>query len=780
MVSHINVFIRYPCSVKKQIDSESNSHNINESIEIQTENSTLLTPEESNDSSMCFAENEQQLEEDPISIDEGCFYQNLDNDQEETMFDGEADIQEHESIVSEEDVIYEGVDDEKIYDSEGLSDIDSIEDSRRLYNVEETLEVLMGVEATDYVDVPVSVLGLSVRPSNCLHSRVKSVAEILTKRPDFFAKIPHMGIKSVNEIIRKVRRYVSIPRNIVTRTQLDSRETTHPIGLKKIEPGFRMLVEEFLQEEGTFPNEGLNAQQDLLRERLIKAVEIVGKEVCRQAYYDSAYCCVLLKTLVEFAAPYNVYTQTIDELNNSIHSLPERVRRLNLKLLLRAFSFRKRELIYGWIPLCEDNWTIEEIPALCNRIWEKGDFFLLKAELKRFVTWLDFDVLSIVAKLLSEIKIAMDKSNGRYYEVFDLRKKGKTLEEVGNVFGVTRERIRQIEKRAHIVVWQVYKKQQYDVVLLWHALNNGISVLCYNDLRSFAGDEFAEVLWFCMKALKGGGTYYYSKTLDAIVIRSSGREDEYEAELVSAIDKLVSTLPKLIEEEKREGIINELASSYALPADMISSAFNSFYNHYGRFYYYGRITVGFMCDYVLRRFFETGYKIADEYDSKRFKQCLIEMFGSVAETITSRSIDARVTEIGVLCDRGKYIHKDYLQVDQSVIDAVIDYIEQSPRLFLPYGEIFEDLKGVFADTQITNRFLLQGALKKYGRKYEMGRDFIRKAQSVTFVDELESFVEERGVVHKKEILAEFTSLSDVGLGQVVARSANVFNIDNGY
>lgn len=157
-----------------------------------------------------------------------------------------------------------------------------------------------------------------------------------------------------------------------------------------------------------------------------------------------------------------------------------------------------------------------------------------------------------------------------------------------------------------------------------------------------------------------------------------------------------------------------------------------------------------------------------------------ELFGTCAKSITTRAIDADVGRLGVLCDRGKYIHPDYLVVDPSVIDTINDYIEASPRSLIPYGELFDALKEKFDGTQITNRFLLQGALKKYGCRFSTGRDFVRKTKSVTFVDELESFVSDRGIVHKSEIFAEFTSLGEAGLGQVVSRSANVFSIDNGY
>ena len=120
-----------------------------------------------------------------------------------------------------------------------------------------------------------------------------------------------------------------------------------------------------------------------------------------------------------------------------------------------------------------------------------------------------------------------------------------------------------------------------------------------------------------------------------------------------------------------------------------------------------------MCEYVLKNRFQAGFKIADDFEADRFRQYMVELFGTCAKSITTRAIDADVGRLGVLCDRGKYIHPDYLVVDPSVIDTINDYIEASPRSLIPYGELFDALKEKFDGTQITNRFLLQGALKKY-------------------------------------------------------------------
>lgn len=60
-------------------------------------------------------------------------------------------------------------------------------------------------------------------------------------------------------------------------------------------------------------------------------------------------------------------------------------------------------------------------------------------------------MLKIIEKdleLLEKLKHIRYPSLEREKQVLDLRKEGKTLEEIAKMFGVTRERIRQIEVRA--------------------------------------------------------------------------------------------------------------------------------------------------------------------------------------------------------------------------------------------------------------------------------------------------------------------------------------------
>ena len=274
--------------------------------------------------------------------------------------------------------------------------------------------------------------------------------------------------------------------------------------------------------------------------------------------------------------------------------------------------------------------------------------------------------------------------------------------------------------------------------------------------------------------------YYYSKELNAVLI-TLGENDGFDFTKI-AIDKkeLLRELPDVIYESDKEALLTSLAFRRKINKDVLDNCFDEIYQKTQDFYYRGRLTVVYMCEYVLKNRFQAGYKINDGFEAERFRQFMTELFGDKAYDVTNRAIDAKVGEIGVLCDRGKYIHPDYLEVDQRVIDSINEYVEESPRSVLTYGEVYEALKDNFIGTQITNRYWVQGALKKYGCKYSTGRDYIRKTQSISFIDEFELFVEERGIVHKSEIFAEFTSIGETGRSQVSARSENVYNIDEGY
>ena len=721
---------------------------------------------------------EQSLlgEEEDIDADQ----QELQGDEEE--FDAlSVDIEEHE--YESEDALINEEESEGITISES-SVIDEL--SNKVEEGESTLAEMFDVDPECFNDDSLDVLDLSVRASNCLKSfcvktkgktiRCVSIGDLLDRTPEELRSIRNMGIKSVNEIIQKTRDYVSEYRPQKSSGCLYSNEKK----TINIDDATKRAITAMLSGEDVFTEKYSEEQIEIINDAR-SAIDVVGVEMCNEMLINPEYSIAVLNSLMEFAAPSITRINEIREIANKVLELPDTIKTKRAIHFFRAYLTKGGEQVKAISDVFNDEVRICEIPNVLikYKYKDKDSINSIFKTVGKFVDWISFDIDELIKRVSKTIEEKLSEKSSRTLEVLELRAQGKTLEEVGNEFGVTRERIRQIEAKAHKSFWNTYHKQNYDLIMLVYALRDGDDVLFFEELNHEIGD-FSYALWEGIKFSPEHENYYYSKVLDAIVIRTDKKGTQNEQELYALVGSIINNLPDIFEEEHIDVKINSIAEQNNLPIEVLMNAFNKQYKHTGVFYHRGNITVGFMCEYVLKKRFQAGFKIADEYEADRFRQYLSEFFGSKGASITNRALDAKVGYIGVLCDRGKYIHPDYLQIDQEILNAINNYVKESNRSLLPYGEVFEALKDVFEGTQITNRFLLQGALKKYGCEYETGRDFIRKKHAISFVDELESFVEERGIVHKSEIFAEFTSLGEAGLGQVAARSENVFNIDGGY
>ena len=70
-------------------------------------------------------------------------------------------------------------------------------------------------------------------------------------------------------------------------------------------------------------------------------------------------------------------------------------------------------------------------------------------------------------------------------------------------------------------------------------------------------------------------------------------------------------------------------------------------------------------------------------------------------------------------------------------------------------EIFESLKEIFIDTQITNHYFLQGVIKFYKLPYILRKDYLKKSDETDMAEEFEKFVIEIGEVSTQEIKKNF-------------------------
>ena len=211
---------------------------------------------------------------------------------------------------------------------------------------------------------------------------------------------------------------------------------------------------------------------------------------------------------------------------------------------------------------------------------------------------------------------------------------------------------------------------------------------------------------------------------------------------------------------------------------MIMIKLSKIYKRNGKIFHRRNLTLTFKYGYILKERFPNGYKIAVETFYLRFMRYLKEIFA--VETLpTQHNVDAVIGRIGVLCDRGKYILSDFLQVPPEIIERVKNFIDSSDRTAIFYKEIFDALKNIFAGTQITNHYFLQGVIKFHNLPYTLRKDYLTKSDEIDMGKEFDNFVAERGEVSAQEIKENFISLKDFNIAFLVERCPEIIRIGDG-
>lgn len=424
---------------------------------------------------------------------------------------------------------------------------------------EYTLAYLLDVNPSWFEDIGIIALNLGVRPTNCLNSaKIKTIAEVLARTTDELKAIKNMGVKSVNEIVQKVKDYVSDPANLDVATISDVSNHTPKHERIELDPAFKSALEAMLMGD-EYSTDGFSDNQMGHFEKLKDASEVVGEDICLEAYLNPEYVLTICNALMEFATPYIQYRNAMDEAVRKIEHLPDSMRQLKAMPFIRAYSATAGEKLSYLLSECSDDTTVEHIPLLYEKLRKEENMAVLTSDTNKFLGWLNFDVFTLISSISANIRSILAGRNERAIEIFALRSKGETLEAVGSLYGVTRERIRQIESKVHRTFWNVYEKQKYDLIMLVYALRNGDNVLHFDELKNTVGDEFAAVLWACIKHNQEHEHYYYSKTLDAIVVKTDDAENMSEAALLSTIDALLTTLPDVMLASEKESTIAELA-----------------------------------------------------------------------------------------------------------------------------------------------------------------------------------------------------------------------------
>ena len=178
---------------------------------------------------------------------------------------------------------------------------------------EYTLAYLFDVKPSWFEDIGIIALNLGVRPTNCLNSaKIRTIAEVLARTTNELKAIKNMGVKSVNEIVQKVKDYVSDPANFDVATISDVSNRTAQHERIELDPAFKSALEAMLM-GNAYSTDGFSDNQMGHFEKLKDASETVGEDICFEAYLNPEYALTICNALMEFATPYIQYRNAMNE-----------------------------------------------------------------------------------------------------------------------------------------------------------------------------------------------------------------------------------------------------------------------------------------------------------------------------------------------------------------------------------------------------------------------------------------------------------------------------------
>ena len=300
------------------------------------------------------------------------------------------------------------------------------------------------------------------------------------------------------------------------------------------------------------------------------------------------------------------------------------------------------------------------------------------------------------------------------------RASGKTLGCLGDEMGITRERVRQIESKAKRVfnIWQ----SKTHIISKISAERNGDTVLSTSELSEYFGDKYSEMLFLLRTA--DSLAYYYDSQLDVFVM---GDES-----ISAVIGRLVESLPDAFDDKKYADIISDAVENQSVPQELLEKAICEEFQKDGSTYHRTHLTLTAIYTEILEKYYPKGIDIYNENELQLFRYIAVEEYGCKNLPDKNRAVSARLSDIGILCGRGKYCPKKKSYISKDLAEKIHQYIVDSPSVIFMTNTLFSVFEDELLPFGIDNKYYLQGVLRElYDSEFVFRRDYISKDESVT-------------------------------------------------
>jgi hypothetical protein len=367
---------------------------------------------------------------------------------------------------------------------------------------------------------------------------------------------------------------------------------------------------------------------------------------------------------------------------------------------------------------------------------------------------------SLQAEINRRIDIFLsDVKQANNIHILQQRVQGRSLGAIARDRGVSRQRIEQMEKKATKLLRLEFESWGQDVLAYADADAGLNGVITMEALRSYFSQitDFGLFL-YSLKNKSIGNAYTFQKNNQIFV------KNGYSHKVMDIAVK-VSELPHIIEDSEKDPLLMKLAEDKGIPESPVYMEFDKIYHKPALVWCRKRLTLLQMHDYLIRKYYPEGIKLYNTEVLDEFVKLAKKTFGDIYIAAGGRAIYSQIVRIGILSNRGAYIHPSYMRISPKLVEKIEEYIQASPRNTFSFNALYDKFKlDLNHDSNVTNRYFLQGALGYYLKdKYYFTRDSISKSQGSDLSQEIEKFVKERKTVTKMEIFAEFRGMTQIVL-----------------
>lgn len=591
----------------------------------------------------------------------------------------------------------------------------------------EVLFIKYNIDVEMYRGMPIDFDVLKIRTANCLKGAgIFDIDHLLFMSYDKLSEIKSLGMLSLNDIEDYIKK-------------LDSK-TEEIMGKMDFCITSRIMHRRDMIYSGEFTEElysGVNDSEYRAIEKLKMGYELLDNKLIVLCREDPVCAYDIVKMLKRFALQMERYGE-LDKLYDSV------ILKVNnrIKPYYEVYSLQKG-VCKEFKNFCENE------NVLLGTLFDKVLSANVPIEEKiKFVKWASFD-------LKKELNTFLDKYYARSVntqKVLVLRAKKNTLQAIGDELGITRERVRQIEKKVvqPFCQWQRTKK----FLPRLSAEFNGKTILNATDLQEYFG-EMTEVLLYLLQCADDE-FFSYDRNTDTVII--------VDDDITDRAREYVERMPDELDVDAIKEYENEATEVHDIPIDIFEREIDRQYKISGTVYHRNKLSLEKMYNIVMKRYYSAGMNVYDDGELTRFRSLLINEFGDVSLPEKNRAISAAIGRTCILCGRGKYRVKENDMIPHELLKRILEFIMKSDRRMFFMNEIFLEFENELREEGIDNRFFLQGILREeYENDLFFRKDYVSKdGENLSMYRDIQLFIKKSEYpVTKEQIRAAYPGITEI-------------------